>query len=138
MIASAAAASQGRAAGRCRRRERWWQARPLVFAAMACSTAMGAPPPEPPVSLERYRCTICHADREARAGPAFADVAAKYAEDRQAVGKIARDIRRGVRTGAPWHMPPHPEVSPAEARTMARYIMSLSAAAPERDVVNAR
>jgi len=80
--------------------------------------------------MDRYRCTICHAEHETLAGPAFADVAAKYAGDRLAVSKIARDIRSGVRSGAPWHMPPHPEVSPAVARTMARYIMSLSAGTP--------
>ena len=110
----------------------------LAAAAMACSTATGAPPSEPPASLERYRCTICHADHETLAGPAFADVAAKYASDRRAVARIARDIRQGVRSGAPWHMPPHPEVSPGDARTMARYIMSLSAGSPGRDDVKAR
>jgi len=42
------------------------------------------------------------------------------------VTRIANDIRAGIRGGGPWHMPPHPEVSPEEARTMARYIMSLA------------
>jgi cytochrome c len=105
-----------------------------MAAAAACPIALAAPPQEPPASLERYRCTICHAPNETLAGPAFADVAAKYAGDREAVAKIAYMIRHGVRSGAPWHMPPHPEVSAAEARTMARYIMSLSAVPPGRTV----
>jgi cytochrome c len=80
---------------------------------------------EPPPSLTRYRCYICHSDREPLVGPAFADVAKSYRGRRDAVDSIARDIRDGVRTGGPWHMPPHPEVSRQEARTMARYIMSI-------------
>ena len=59
-------------------------------------------------------------------GPAFADVAAAYRGQRDAVTRIANAIRAGMRSGGPWHMPPHPEVSPDEARAMARYIMSLS------------
>lgn len=112
----------------------------LRGALMAClvgASAAAAAPADPPASLERYRCTLCHAERETLAGPAFADVAAKYAGDRQAVAKIAQDIRQGLRSGAPWHMPPHPEVSRSDARTMARYIMSLTAA-PGRDVGSVR
>ena len=109
-----------------------------LIAASACPFALAASPQEPPSSLERYRCTICHAPYETLAGPAFADVAAKYAGDRDAIAKIAYMIRRGVRSGAPWHMPPHPEVSAADARTMARYIMSLSAVPPGRTVAGPR
>lgn len=84
--------------------------------------------------LTQYKCYICHADRETKAGPAYADVAAYFRDRRDATATIAREIRRGLRRGGPWHMPPHPEVSPAEARTIARYILSLSQQpeAPER------
>lgn len=75
--------------------------------------------------LGQYKCYICHADHEAKAGPAYADVAARFRARRDAVSIIAAEIRRGVRRGGPWHMPPHPEVSVSEARMMARYIMSL-------------
>jgi sulfite dehydrogenase len=75
--------------------------------------------------LQRYKCTICHAEDAAKSGPAFADIAARYRGDRGAVAHVARVIRGGQRSGGPWHMPPHPEVSPAEARAMARYILSL-------------
>ena len=95
-------------------------------ALLACSDAIAASPvPEAPASLTLYRCYICHADREVGVGPAFADVAAYYRGRRGAVSKIAAEIRRGIRGGGPWHMPPHPEVSLAEAREMAHYIMSL-------------
>ena len=78
--------------------------------------------------LGEYKCYICHADHETKAGPAYADVAAWFRERRNAVPVIAAEIRRGIRGGGPWHMPPHPEVSAAEAKTMARYILSLDPA----------
>ena len=76
--------------------------------------------------LTQYKCYICHADHEAKAGPAYAQVAAYYRGRPDAVSTIAQDIRRGLRGGSSWHMPPHPEVTTAEARVMARYIMSLN------------
>ena len=86
-----------------------------------CRGNLAAPPP----SLTHYRCYICHSDRQAVVGPAFADVAASYRGRQGAVAKIAGDIRRGIKGGGPWHMPPHPEVSVDEARAMAQYIMAL-------------
>ena len=81
---------------------------------------------EPPPSLTHFRCYICHSDHETLVGPAFVDIASAYRGRKDAVAKIANDIRAGIRGGGPWHMPPHPEVSPAEARKMARHIMSLT------------
>jgi cytochrome c len=89
------------------------------------SGADTAPPPDARTLLTHYKCYICHADREAKAGPAYVDVAASLRDRKDAVSVLARTIRRGMRSGGPWHMPPHPEVSAAEARVMARYIMSL-------------
>ena len=94
----------------------------LAYGAIAAAAGtVAAPPP----SLTHYRCYICHSDREPVVGPAFADVAASYRGRQGAVAKIAGDIRKGIKGGGPWHMPPHPEVSPDEARAMAGYIMSL-------------
>ena len=93
----------------------------MAHTSIAVADAVADPPP----SLTRYRCYICHSDRETLAGPAFADVAAFYRGRPDAVAKIAADIRQGIRGGGPWHMPPHPEVSLDEARAMAHYIMSL-------------
>ena len=76
-------------------------------------------------ALAHYRCYTCHSDRESLAGPAFADIAARYRSKKDAVSYLAREIDTGVRTGGPWHMPPHPEVRREEARAMATYIMSL-------------
>ena len=82
--------------------------------------------PDAQTLLTHYKCYICHADRETKAGPAYVDVAARLRGNPDAVSVIALEIRRGLRRGGPWHMPPHPEVSMSEARTIGRYIMSLA------------
>ncbi len=79
----------------------------------------------PQVLLEQHKCYICHADNETKAGPAYVDVAAKYRGNPQAVAIVVAVVKKGSRSGGPWHMPPHPEVSDADATKMARYILSL-------------
>ena len=107
----------------------------VLILALASDGVAGA---EPPASLTLYRCYICHSDREPVVGPAFADIAASYHGRSDAVAKIARDIRGGIRGGGPWHMPPHPEVSANEARDMARYIMSLDIVTAPSHAVSGR
>ncbi|MHB8494309.1 MAG: c-type cytochrome [Casimicrobiaceae bacterium] len=75
--------------------------------------------------LHQYRCYVCHANNEPKAGPAYADVATYYKGKAGAQSRVAAVIRSGAHGAGPWHMPPHPEVSKADARTMARYILSL-------------
>jgi len=87
------------------------------------STAWAANP-APQALLEQYRCTICHAERDAGAGPAWVDIAKHYRGIKQANKLVTDKIRSGARSGGPWHMPPHPEVSRADASTMARFILS--------------
>jgi len=114
--------------GRLRRSTLRRAAMALVVATATC-TAHGADrssATDARALLTHYKCYICHADRETKAGPSYAEVAARFRENPQAVSVIALELRRGLRRGGPWHMPPHPEVSVAEARAMARYIMSLA------------
>ena len=97
----------------------------VAFLVGLLSVPLAARGAEPPASLTRYRCYFCHSDRERLTGPAFAEVAASYREQSGAVTTIANNIRTGIQSGGPWHMPPHPEVSEADARSMARYILAL-------------
>jgi cytochrome c len=79
----------------------------------------------PEVLLHQCNCYICHSNDETKTGPAYVDVAAKYAGNPQAVAIVAAVVRKGAHSGGPWHMPPHPEISEADARKMGRYILSL-------------
>jgi cytochrome c551/c552 len=91
----------------------------LLFVACLALASTPAIAAEPPASLTQHRCYMCHADYEPEVGAAFADIAAAYRGRSDAVSKIAHDIRAGMQTGGPWHMPPHPEVTAVEARHLA-------------------
>jgi cytochrome c len=71
-------------------------------------------------------CMACHAMDKKLVGPAYKDVAAKYGTDKDAVAKLAKKIREGG-TGV-WGqvpMPANPQVSEAEAQTLAKWVMTV-------------
>ncbi len=93
---------------------------------IAAILAAGCAQAQTPQSLLQHNhCYLCHADRETKTGPAYVDVAAKYQNKPGAVEVVAATVRKGAHGSGPWHMPPHPEISRADALTMARYILSL-------------
>jgi cytochrome c len=74
----------------------------------------------------KKNCTACHYVDKRKYGPSFQQVAAKYADQKNATEVLAKKIRKGG-TGV-WGqdvMPPQPQVSAAEARTLATYVLSL-------------
>ena len=74
----------------------------------------------------KKNCLACHQIDKRKYGPNFKEVAAKYADQKNAADILARKIRRGG-TGV-WGqgvMPPQPQVSAAEARALASYVLSL-------------
>ena len=74
----------------------------------------------------KKNCLACHQVDKRKYGPNFKEVAAKYADKKNAADILAKKIRSGG-TGVwgPDVMPPQPQVSPAEARTLAQYVLSL-------------
>ena len=74
----------------------------------------------------KKNCLACHQLDKRKYGPNFKEVAAKYADQKNAADVLAKKIRRGG-TGV-WGqdvMPPQPQVSAAEARVLAKYVLSL-------------
>ena len=74
----------------------------------------------------KKNCTACHQIDKRKYGPNFKEIAVKYADQKNAADVLARKIRRGG-TGV-WGqdvMPPQPQVSAAEARAMATYVLSV-------------
>lgn len=70
-------------------------------------------------------CMACHATDKKLVGPSYKDVAAKYKDDKSAVDKLAGKIRAGG-TGV-WGqvpMPANTQVSEAEAKTLAAWVLS--------------
>ena len=78
-------------------------------------------------------CLTCHAMQTKVIGPSFADIAAKYKSDKDADTKLAVKIRAGG--SGVWGqipMPPNAAVSEAEAKTLAKWLMTVAAAAPAK------
>ena len=74
----------------------------------------------------KKNCLACHQVDKRKYGPHFKEVAAKYADQKNAAEILAKKIRRGG-TGV-WGqdvMPAQPQVSVTEARALAQYILSV-------------
>lgn len=70
-------------------------------------------------------CMTCHAVDKKLLGPSFKEIAAKYANDRAAADRLAVKIVKGG--GGVWGtsvMPSNPQVSEAEAKKLAAWVLS--------------
>jgi cytochrome c len=71
-------------------------------------------------------CLTCHAVDKKVVGPAYKDVAAKYAGDKTAVDKLTQKVMKGGSgVWGPVPMPANPQVSEAEAKKLVTWILSL-------------
>lgn len=71
-------------------------------------------------------CLACHATDKKLVGPSFKDIAAKYASDKGAAAKLASKVRAGGSgVWGPVPMPPNPQVSEAEALTLANWVLTI-------------
>jgi cytochrome c len=97
----------------------------LAVATLACGVTAQAQPASQQALLQRHKCYDCHGDVDAKTGPSYADMAERYRGDARAAARLSSIIRNGARGRGPWHMPPHQEISKAEALRMARYILAV-------------
>lgn len=71
-------------------------------------------------------CTACHATDKKLIGPAFKDVAAKYASDKDAVAKLSKKVREGgVGVWGQVPMPANPQVTADEATTLVKWVLTV-------------
>ena len=76
--------------------------------------------------LKKYNCMACHAVDRTVFGPSLKAVANKYSSDADATERLSKKIISGG-NGA-WGenpMPPQPQVSEADSRTLARYVLNI-------------
>ncbi len=70
-------------------------------------------------------CLACHAVDKKLVGPAYKDVAKKYAGQGDAVAKLADKIQKGGSgVWGPVPMPANPQVSADEAKLLATWVLS--------------
>lgn len=74
---------------------------------------------------QKKNCMACHAVGSKVIGPAYKDVAAKYAGQADAVAKLSEKVMKGG--SGVWGqipMPANPQVSAAEAKELVTWILS--------------
>ncbi len=72
-------------------------------------------------------CLTCHKVAEASTGPSYTDVAKKYAGQPGIEDSLAQRIIKG--SSGFWGtvpMTPHPQLSPDDAKAMAKYVLTLN------------
>jgi cytochrome c len=94
----------------------------LVAVAAASSGAYAAGPAD---LAQQKNCMACHAVDKKLVGPAYKEVAAKYAGQKDAVDKLTQKVLKGgsgVWGAVP--MPANPQVSEAEAKQLVQWVLS--------------
>ena len=74
---------------------------------------------------QKKNCMACHAVDKKVVGPAYKEVAAKYAGQKDAVDKLAQKVMKGgsgVWGAVP--MPANPQVSEAEAKQLVQWVLT--------------
>jgi len=75
---------------------------------------------------QKKNCMACHATDKKLVGPAYKDVAAKYAGQKDAADKLADKIVKGGQgVWGPVPMPPNAQVSAAEAKQLAQWVLTI-------------
>jgi cytochrome c len=70
-------------------------------------------------------CLACHAVSNKLVGPAYKDVAAKYAGQKGAEDKLVQKVMKGGSgVWGPVPMPANPQVSEAEARSLVKWVLA--------------
>ena len=83
------------------------------------------PAPTESALAVKYGCLGCHAAATKLVGPAYQDVAAKYADDKQAVEHLVASIKNGgAGRWGDMAMPPQPTVRDADAKKLAAWILA--------------
>lgn len=74
---------------------------------------------------QKKNCLACHAIDKKLVGPAYKEIAKKYAGQKDAAAKLAEKIQKGS-TGV-WGavpMPANPQVNADEAKTLAAWVLA--------------
>lgn len=97
----------------------------FVAAAVAAGLLAAAPAFASAELAKAKNCLACHAVATKLVGPAYKDVAAKYAADKTAAATLATKIQKGgVGVWGQIPMPPNPQVNEAEAKALATWVLS--------------
>jgi cytochrome c len=93
--------------------------------ALAALSAVAAPAMADLALATAKNCMACHAVDKKLVGPAYKEVAAKYAGQKDAVDKLAVKIMKGGSgVWGPVPMPANAQVNEAEAKKLAAWVLT--------------
>ncbi|MGP1681819.1 MAG: c-type cytochrome [Giesbergeria sp.] len=94
--------------------------------ALAITAIVSAPAMADEALAKAKNCMACHSVDKKVVGPAYKDVAKKFASQKDAVDFLAGKIMNGSSgTWGPVPMPANKQVNEAEAKQLATWVMSL-------------
>jgi cytochrome c len=97
-----------------------------AFFALLAATAVAGPALADQALATAKNCMACHAVDKKLVGPAYKDVAAKYAGQKDAVDKLSVKIMKGgAGVWGPVPMPANTQVNEAEAKKLASWVLTL-------------
>lgn len=101
--------------------------KPFVAVALAAGALFVASPASANEALlKKHNCTACHAVDKKLVGPAYKDVAKKYAGQANAAKMLAEKVKKGGKGN--WGqvpMPPNPSVPDDAIAEMVKYVLAL-------------
>ena len=87
--------------------------------------------------LSKNGCMACHAVDHKLVGPAYSWVAYRFKDDKEAVPQLVAAVRKG--SSGKWSaytgnvpMPPHPQVSEADIKTMVEWVLKQQPVQPPK------
>ncbi len=100
--------------------------KPALLALTLLAGLLGATPARADMKLATAKnCMACHAVDKKLVGPSYKDVAAKYANQKDALDKLsAKVIKGGAGVWGPVPMPANSQVSPDEAKKLVGWILT--------------
>ena len=98
----------------------------LVAAAVAAGLLSASPAFASEALAKSKNCMACHAVDKKLVGPAYKEVAAKYAGQPDAVATLATKVQKGgVGVWGKVPMPPNAQVNDADAKALVEWVLSL-------------
>ena len=99
----------------------------LILSAAALAFAAALPAQANEDLAKKHMCTTCHVAKGTKTiGPTYADVAKKYAGQKDAEAKLAEKVKKGGQ--GVWGqvpMPPNAAVPDADVKTLVKWVLSI-------------
>jgi cytochrome c len=99
----------------------------LILSALSLALSAALPAQASDALAKKHLCTTCHVIKGAKTiGPTYAEVAKKYAGEKDAETKLAEKVKKGGQ--GVWGqvpMPPNAAVPDADIKALVKWVMSI-------------